>query len=273
MYICVPNQSLHLMFKLRTITLLSSLISLSISLLLIPSEALAQKSIKDSTISVHLIMGHYDQQFPGGDLAKRFGGNSMVGPGYFYKTSGNWILGADCGFIFGNKVKESQNVLSNIETEDGNIVDMEGIYATYDFFERGFTVLGKVGKVISLNKPNANSGIMIGIGGGYMQHKIFIEHRDQTAPQITGDYAKGYDELKRGPAVNAFAGYLFLGNNRIVNFYLGAELTAGFTQYVHPYSFNSMKYNTGNFTDLLFSLKFGWLIPVYRRAPKEFYYY
>lgn len=260
------------MFRLRSFTSIILLLCFT-GLLIIPGKTSAQQSVKDSAIAMNLIMAQYAHQFPGGDVASRFGSNSMVGAGYMFKTKTNWVFGAEGGFMFGSDVKGKENILKNIETSDGNIVDMEGIYANYNFFERGLTLLAKTGKVFSFGKPNPNSGILAGIGAGYLQHKVFIEHRDKTAPQITGDYLKGYDELKRGPAVNVFAGYLFLGNDKLVNFYSGLEVTAAFTQFVHPYSFSQMKYNTGNFTDVFYSIKVGWLIPVYKRAPKEFYYY
>ncbi len=263
-----------LMFRNTSYTPSGYVLSILFLLIMFPGLSVkAQLSIKDSAIAVHLIQGHYSVQIPGGDISDRFGLSSSVGPGYLYKTSKNWVIGAEGGFIFGNNVKNTNNILDNIETADGNIVDLEGIYATYHFYERGYYVLGKFGKVLSWGRPNPNSGILLGFGGGYLQHKILIDHRDKTAPQITGDYSKGYDELKRGPALNIFAGYLFLGNTRVVNFYTGIDVTFAYTQNVHPYSFAKMEYNTGNFTDLLVSLKLGWMIPAYRRAPKEFYYY
>ncbi len=233
----------------------------------------AQQNVKDSTISMHLITAHFAYQFPSGDMASRFGHSAMVGPAYFYKSSENWLLGAEVGFFFGDKVKDKNNILSNIETEDGNIVDVDGIYATYHFYERGYSFLAKAGKIFPFRKPNPNSGIMLGAGAGLIQHKIFIDHRDRTAPQITGDYLKGYDELKRGPALNVFAGYLCTGNSKVVNFYANIDLTVGFTKDVRPYSFAKRQYNDGKYTDYIVSLKLGWLIPVYKRAPKDFYYY
>lgn len=222
---------------------------------------------------MHLIMGQYAFQIPAGDVSERFGVNSMIGGTYLYKTDQNWIIGIDGRFMFGNDVKNSDKIFDNIETSDGNIVDMEGIYATYHFYERGFSTLAKTGKIISLDKPNPNSGILTGLGVGYLQHKIFIDHRDKTAPQITGDYLKGYDELKNGPALNVFAGYIHFDNKRVINFYAGLDATVAFTQFVHPYSFAQMKYNNGTFTDIFFSLNIGWIFPIYKRAPKEFYYY
>ncbi|MBL7904774.1 MAG: hypothetical protein JNL22_07105 [Bacteroidales bacterium] len=246
---------------------------LPLLLLLAATRLPAQKSIADSAISANLIHANFALQFPGGDLSEQFGMNSLVGAAYLHKTSSNWVFGFEGNFMFGDQVKNENEVLSLIETSDGNLIDMEGIYANYNFNERGFTAFVKAGKVIPAWGPNSNSGFLVTLGAGYLQHKIYIEHRDKTAPQITGDYLKGYDELKNGPAANLFAGYLFLGNANKVNFYAGIDLTLASTSYVRPYSFNRMEYTSGRFTDFQAGLKIGWIIPVYRRAPKEYYYY
>jgi len=114
-------------------------------MLLSPFVTNGQQSVKDSTISMHLIMAQYSAQFPGGDVAERFGPNSQVGAGYLYKTNNNWLIGLDGSFMFGSNVKNSEHILDNIETSDDNIVDLEGIYATYHFYERGYSVIGKAG--------------------------------------------------------------------------------------------------------------------------------
>lgn len=243
-------------------------------LLLLPfTNLVAQKSIKDSLIFTNLIYAHYAMQFPGGDMADRFGMNSQIGAGYMFKTASNWIFGFEGGFMFGNSIKSEESILSLIETEDGNLVDMEGIYADYNFNERGYTAILKAGKLFPVFGPNRNSGIVVTLGGGYLQHKIYIEHKNKTAPQIIDDYLKGYDDLKSGFATNLFLGYLFLGNTNKLNFFAGVDLTMAFTKHVRSYSFNKMQYNSGSYTDLLTGLKVGWIIPVYRRAPKEYYFY
>jgi len=248
-------------------------LTLFLLLLLSFSHVDAQKSIRDSTIFTNLIYANYAMQHPGGDLADRFGMNSQVGPGFLMKTRSNWVFGAEGNFMFGNQVVNQNNILKNIETSDGNLIDMQGIYADYNFNERGFSAFAKIGKIIPAWGPNKNSGIMVTLGGGYLQHKIYIEHKDKTAPQITGDYLKGYDELKRGFATNLFLGYLYLGNSNKANFFAGIDFTMAFTSHVRPYSFAEMRYNSGKFTDILTGIKVGWIIPVYQRAPKEFYYY
>jgi hypothetical protein len=246
---------------------------LLILLMLSCTLAEAQKSIQDSVIFTNLVYAGYTLQFPGGDMADRFGTNSGIGPGYMIKTSKNWVFGIEGNFMFGKEVKNTENILSLIETSDGNIIDMEGIYADYNFNERGFSTILRVGKLIPVLGPNRNSGIIIALGGGYLQHKIYIEHKDKTAPPITGDYLKGYDELKRGFASNVFLGYLYLGNRNKVNFFAGIDFTLGFTGHVRPYSFNNMNFNTGKFTDMLTGIKVGWMIPIFSRAPKDYYYY
>ncbi len=261
------------MSRLNRHSIYSAIFGFIILLSVVPKQSSAQQNLRDSTISMHFIMAQYAFQIPAGDVSKRFGVNSMIGGAYMYKTNHNWLFGFDGRFLFGNNVKNSDKILDNIETSDGNIVDLEGIYATYHFYERGFSFLAKTGKVLTLNKPNPNSGIFTGLGAGYLQHKIFIDHRDKTAPQIIGDYLKGYDELKSGPALNLFAGYLHFDNNKAINFYAGVDATFAFTQFVHPYSFAQMKYNSGNFTDVFISLNVGWIFPMYKRAPKDFYYY
>ena len=196
------------------------------------SIAEAQKNIQDSVIFTNLIYVNYALQFPGGDLANRFGMNSEIGPGFMIKTSSNWIFGIEGNFLFGKEVKQSDNILSLIETSDGNIIDMEGIYANYNFNERGFSAILRAGKLIPVLGPNRNSGIIVTLGGGYLQHRVYIEHKDKSAPQITGDYLKGYDELKSGFASNVFLGYLYLGNQNKVNFFAGIDVTVGFTKMV-----------------------------------------
>ncbi|MEA5111315.1 hypothetical protein SDC9_20540 [bioreactor metagenome] len=242
-------------------------------ILLATPNLFAQKSISDSAIFTHLIHGSLSLQLPGNDLAGRFGQFAQVGPGYMFKTRTNWIFGIESNFIFGGVVKNSENILQSIATSDGNIIDLEGTYADFHFYMRGFNAMARAGKVIPAWGPNRNSGILLTLAGGYLQHKIYIEHRDKTAPQITGDYVKGYDELKNGFVSNIFLGYLYLGNNNKVNFYTGLDFSVAKTTWVRPYSFAERKYHEGSFIDTFAGIRFGWFIPVYRRAPKEFYYY
>ena len=163
----------------------------------------AQLSLKDSAISMSLLSFSYAYQMPGGDLAKRFFSNSAIGGSYFYKTKSNWLFGADGYFMFRDTIKEG-DIFKSIETSDGNIIDGNGIYADIYLQERGCNISGRVGKMFPVWGPNKNSGFVFMAGPGFLLHKIRIENPDNTAPQIKGDYKKGYDRLTDGISVNEF---------------------------------------------------------------------
>lgn len=230
-----------------------------------------QANIKDSVISTSLIQATYSYQIPGSDLSKRFVSDNAIGLGYLYKTRKNWILGADGFFMFRDTIKET-GILDSITTSDGNIIDGNGIYAEVHLYERGFHMGFKAGKLFPIWGPNKNSGIVLLGGMGLLQHKIRIENRDNTASQITGDYKKGYDRLTNGLALSQFIGYMYLGNSKLISFYAGVEIVEAFTQNRRSYNFDLMGKDNTKRLDLLYTIKVGWIIPLYKRSPDAFYY-
>ncbi|MFH2095472.1 MAG: hypothetical protein ABIJ16_07200 [Bacteroidota bacterium] len=190
-----------------------------------------------------------------------------------YKTSSNWVFGADGYFIFGNKLKEeASSIFNEILTSDGNIIDENGEFATVLLSERGFYIGGKAGRVIPVFGSNPNSGIMFIIGAGLLQHKIRIENDGNRAPQIIGDYKKGYDKLTNGFASNIFLGYVYFGNNRLLNFFGGIDYTIGWTQCRRDFNFDERITDETRRTDMLYSIRVGWIIPIYRHLQQKFYY-
>lgn len=244
---------------------------LSLLSFIIAGQGFSQVNIKDSVISTSLVQATYSFQFPGGDLSKRFVSNNAIGLGYLYKTSKNWLFGADGFFMFRDTIKET-GILDSITTSDGNIIDGNGIYAEVHLYERGFNMGFKAGKLFPMWGPNKNSGIVLLGGMGLLQHKIRIENRDNTASQITGDYKKGYDRLTNGLALSQFIGYMYLGNSKLVSFYAGVEIVEAFTQNRRSYDFDLMGPDNTKRMDLLYSIKVGWIIPLYKRSPDAFYY-
>ncbi|PLX14029.1 MAG: hypothetical protein C0594_00545, partial [Marinilabiliales bacterium] len=129
------------------------------------------------------------------------------------------------------------------------------------------------GRVISIDKKNPNSGILFNVGGGILQHKIHIEVEYNNTPQIQGDYVKGYDRLTNGFAMSEFIGYIYFSDNKILNFYGGFEFIQAFTQSRRSYDYFSMTRDTKKRTDLLYSIKIGWIIPLYKKIPQKYYIY
>jgi len=232
------------------------------------SAASAQKSIRDS-ISFPMLGASFQYQMPGGDMAKRFGNNFNVGGFLNWKLKDNWIFGVDGDFIFSDQVKE--NSISYLMTKDGYIINSSGLYAQTSTYERGFLFSAKAGKVFHFFGPNPNSGLMTTIGAGILQHKIRIEEKDNSVPELNGDYKKGYDRLTNGLAITEFIGYLHCGNNRLINFFTGFELTQAFTKSRRDWDFATVMKDDKSRVDLLFGVKFGWFFPIYKHAVNAYY--
>jgi len=240
-------------------------------LALVFERAEAQFNVRDSSVSFAMLGGTFAYQLPGGDMALRFGNNFNVGGTFQWKTRTNWIFGVDGSFIFSDDVKES-GVLDKIRTSQGFIIGEDGFYADVFMYERGFNFDAKAGKIFPVIGPNPNSGLMATLGVGLLQHKIRIEDKGNTAPQISEDYRKGYDRLTNGLSLTEFLGYINFSNRRLINFMAGFEFTQAFTKSRRDLDFDTMMQDTKSRLDLLFGIRAAWIIPFYKRTPREYYY-
>ncbi len=234
-------------------------------------QAFAQFNVRDSSVSFAMLGGTFAYQIPGGDLADRFGNNFNVGGTFQWKTKKNWIVGVDGSFMFSDQVKEN-NILEKISTSQGFIIAQDGFYADVYLYERGFMFSAKAGKIFPLFGPNPNSGLMATLGAGLLQHKIRIEDKGNRAPQLNDDYKKGYDRLTNGLSLTEFFGYINFSNRRLVNFMAGFEFTQAFTRSRRDFNFDTMTRDDKTRLDLLFGFRVAWIIPFYKRVPREYYY-
>lgn len=113
---------------------------------------------------------------------------------------------------------------------------------------------------------------MCTLGAGFLEHKIRIDVDKDDVPELSGDYLKGYDRLTNGLALTEFIGYMHCGNNRLINFIFGFELTQAFTQNRRDFNFDQMKKDDNKRLDLLYGIKLGWFFPLYRHAATSYYY-
>ncbi len=233
----------------------------------------AQVSIRDSSISMVLIVPSYGYQIPAGDMADRYGNNSNLGISFIIKNHKKWYISAEGNFIFGENIKEP-NLYSNLTTENGTIIGSDGLYADIRTFERGYYISASYGRLFPVKKPNPNCGFFIQAGAGFIQHKISIEDKKNAVPALQDDYLKGYDRLTNGLMFKQMAGYWYTGNTRLVNFFLALELVEGFTQNRRDYNFSDLaEEDKDNRLDILFGARIGWMIPLYKEAPDKFYTY
>jgi len=231
------------------------------------------QNIADSSMAYPMVAGCLGGQIPSGDMADRFGESFSIGPTFLYKTRSNVLFGIDYNFIYSDNVKDKESVLNGITTVDGNIIDGNGMFAEFFLYESAHQVMGKFGKLIPIKNSNPNSGLMILGGVGALQHKIWIYNREDTAPQISGEYKKGYDKLRNGLAVGEFVGYSYASNNGRINFFIGLEGTQAWTQSRRSYDFATKSVDTSTQFDMLWGLKFGWVFPIYKTIQRDYYYY
>lgn len=257
--------SFKIKMSIKKIVLFTILISI------ISSKIAAQVSVRDSSIATPLVAISYGFQLSAGDMVKRFGNSSSIAGALEFKSYRYWTFGINGSYFFGKKVKE--NLFDSIDTSTGAIINRLGEYADVRTFERGFTVSGTIGRMFPFKKPNPNSGIIFDVGFGFMQHKIRIETIGNNVPQLSKEYRKGYDRLSNGFMLSENLGYLYLSGNRLVNLYFGFECMQGFTQSRRSWDYDLMRKDTQKRVDILYGLKVSWILPLYKRAPQEFYTY
>jgi len=265
----VPGANYYLCLKYLVMLKRFSVLLIAV---FIAVQSFAQLDARDTTVAAFIPYFAYAFQMPGGDLANRYGNNSTIGGGLFYKTEKNFLFSADVNFIFGNDIKNADTIMSMVETSGGHIIDGNGVFAQYALYERGYSINVRFGKIFRVLNPNPNSGILVMGGAGYIIHRMKIDNQYRTAPQISGDYAKGYDRLTGGIAFNEFIGYFFMGRTRVLNFYGGFEFYQAFTRNKRDYIFDQMKKDNNRYLDLFYGFKIGWMIPIYSRTPDKYYY-
>tara|TARA_R110002050_G_scaffold45752_1_gene107991 strand:+ start:544 stop:1305 length:762 start_codon:yes stop_codon:yes gene_type:complete len=239
----------------------------------ISTFSFAQRNASDTILATPWISVNYGANWTSGDLDERFGFLNNVGFLAGYKTSRNWIFGVEGNFIFGSKINVT-GLFDELVDSKGNVTDVNGDIAIIRVLSRGFSAGASVGKIFPVLSPNKNSGIYASLGIGYLAYKLRIETQDQVIPLLELDYRKGYDRLTSGLNLSQFIGYALMANRGAFNFYGGFYLSEGFT-----YNRRTVFFDQPNIPvskdlrlDIQYGFKVGWLIPIYKRLPKEFYY-
>ncbi len=242
-----------------------------VAFLFFVSFAHSQVNIKDSSIYTPFVGVSYGYYFPAGDMKNRFGNNSALQLNVDFKTKKYWTFGLNGSYLFGKDIKE--NLFDRIASPEGYIINSNGEIADVRVYERGFTIAATAGRLLALKKPNPNSGLLFTVGVGFMQHKIRIETIGNNVPQLSKEYKKGYDRLSNGVLLSENLGYLYLSNNRLVNFYIGIECMQAFTKSRRSYDYDLMKQDNTKRIDILYGGKLMWILPLYKKAPQNYYIY
>ncbi len=233
----------------------------------------SQRNVKDSAIGTVWLSIQYGLSLTSGDLADRHGYFNSIGVYGGYKTKKNWVFGGEGNFLFGGDVRVP-NLFDGLTDSYGNITDQNGDIAIVVVYSRGMYIDASVGKIIPVWSPNENSGLYFNFGAGYLAHKIRVETQDHVVPELELDYRKGYDRLTTGFNAQQFIGYSYMANRGFVNFYGGFYVMEGFTFNRRTIFFDRPEepVSTDMMLDLIYGVKLGWLIPIYKRKPKEYYF-
>jgi len=238
--------------------------------LVLSFSVFSQRNLKDKSVFTPIFGLNYKANFANGDFAKRWGFTNTLGANVDFKLKNGLTFGVDGGFMFGEQFKQPE-IFTNVFNSYGTITSQGGTAATVFFLMRGMNVNATVGYVFNKLGHNANSGLWINVGGGFLAHKIRIETQEDQVVNLEGDYKKGYDHLTMGFNTKQFVGYLFQHDKRFLNFYVGVEFIQGFTKNVRNYNFDTKGPENDLQIDIINSVKVGWMIPIYKRQTQDYY--
>lgn len=233
-------------------------------------KGFSQRNVKDSSIFMPLISVEYSALWPASDYAERFGFTNAVGLTIDFKTKKNLIYGLHANYLFGSNVRETDQFTAIINA-DGTVSNLAGGLAGIALKMRGFNVNLDIGYLLAFDKPNPNSGIFFKLGVGYLQHKIYIQNQEEDVPQFNGEYKKGYDHLSMGMNFSQHIGYQYMNNRGIWNFHIGFYIAEGMTKNIR-YNYFDKGVNPTLQMDIMFGVKAGWIIPIYKRTAEKYYY-
>lgn len=210
--------------------------------------------------------------FPGGDMKDRFGTSYRVGPGILYKTENNWIFGPKMDFIAGGIIRED-SLLINIRDEVKLFIGQDGERTEIKIYERGYVVGLQAGKIFPFRRSaNQDRGWLVMTSLGFIQHKIHFFDRDEKILSLGKEERKGYDRLANGLVLEQYLGYNHFAPNGLINFHIGLNLTAGFTQGRRDFIYDVRRPGTEQRLDLLFGIRAGWYIPIFRKKSEEIFF-
>lgn len=239
---------------------------LFILLLVIFSSTEAQEN-KQSAFTFN-----YNYQIPIGNLAITFGNSSAVGGAYFFETANNIFYGFEGNYLFGDNVKDS-TLFDNISTLTGSIIGADGHYANINLFQRGFDAYLFAGYAFHF-KESSLSGFYVSQGVGYLQHKIFIDTKNQNIPQLNEEMKHGYDRFSNGFSSKLSVNYKYYSKSGKFQIGTGINYTMAYTKTQRTYDFsNNEYYSNKRKWDNLLGFKAELIIPIRRKNEEKFHYY
>ncbi len=221
-----------------------------------------------------ILCGNGQFDLPAADMAKRFGSSFRLGPGVLYKTRNNWLFGVKFDFITGGTIHEDSLMINIRDKYSGGgslyeFINNSGERIGVPLYERGYAVGITAGKIIPFKKLHPDNGLTLLTTVGFIQHKIDIYVKDKDVPALQGSYLKGYDRLTNGSFVEQYVGYSYFSKYKLINYTIGLDALFGFTQGRRDYLYDVMRPDNAKRLDILYGIRAGWFIPMFKRKSEE----
>lgn len=215
------------------------------------------------------VNGTFDM--PGADMAKRFGPGYRVGVSGHFKSQKGWLFGGKLDFLNGSDIRED-SMFAGVANSEKSFINQDGQRLFVERFKRGFMLGFEVGRLITLKPTVPDAGILVMTGVGFMQHRILIKDKSESILALQGDYRKGYDRLVNGLYVEQYLGYLYMSNSGLVNFHIGLDVVAGFTQGRRDFLYDVRRPGDDKRLDLMFGVRGGWILPIFKRKSEDYFF-
>ena len=263
----------------------------------INGSAKAQIDVKQDTIECHIIGFNIGLRMPSSHISIGTAPDGSVstdatmsalykspwmdyGVNCIYKYKSNWLVSYDMNLWFGNdNLRNRVERMGSVFSRDSIVIGSNGTDATVTCFNRGFGLMGGVGKIFTVNpEKNPNSGILARLNAGYMRQQTIFMINDVNAPQIDDDYALLYDHQRRGWMLTEGLGFWFMSNNlNLVNFSVSFEVSQCWSRSTRDYMIDNFLGLSGKdnnrYFDLLYTLKFCWMFPLKGKTARDYYYF
>lgn len=239
-----------------------------------PHIFFSQVNVKDSAQTAYLICPSAGFHMPLYDLKSRFGQFASVGIGFSRKGKNGLSFGINGDFLFNEDVKE-KDMLKGITTKDGFLIGGDGTLYDVYYYMRGLQLHTSFSYTIPHSGNNRNSGVFVSLNPGFLLHHIHFEPEDRNAPlqQLTKSGMKNYDRLSGGLSLGSALGYAYLGNRRLVNFFIQVEYVLASAVSQRDYQYDRPGPWRENRKDGYAGIRFGWILPIYKKRADEYFSY
>lgn len=261
------------------------------------SSLQAQVKLNVDTLECHMVNFSAGLMMPGngsgpvgGSMKELYGSPYLdFGLEWDYKWQSGWMASLDADIWFG---ASSNNLLrradrygdvflpSENENYDDYAMSWAGLDGNVMAYNRALAIRPGFGKILQILPKNPNSGILLKVSGGwFMQKTVFNQEYTETpVMQLSGNYAKLYDQRRNGVMLTESIGFIFMSNyTTYVNIKLAFEVSQCFSWSSRPYQIdNVMGLNgkdTGRYFDLMYGVKLTWMFPFTGKTTYDYYYY